>query len=95
MVQERSMVCFIQGRSANNKHELQRRRYESNVRWRLMLGLDSCLNCVYTVRAMNTLGENMNIVNSRGVAAAGHVDFHRRNKERIFMEMSELGSVQM
>jgi superfamily II DNA or RNA helicase len=91
----RCMVCFFGGRSENDKHELQRCRYVSDLRWRLMLGLDSCLNFVYTVRVGNILGEIVRRVNSREEAAALYVDCHRRHMERIFMEMSELGSAQM
>jgi hypothetical protein len=91
----RCMICFFGGRNENDKHELQRCRYVSDLRWRLMLGLDSCLNFVYTVRVGNILGEIVRRVNSREEAAALYVDCHRRHMERIFMEMSELGSAQM
>jgi superfamily II DNA/RNA helicase len=83
----RCMVCFFGGRSENDKHELQKCRYVSDLRWELKSGLDSCLNFVYIVRAKSMPVKIAARQDSKGVAAAGHVDCHRRHMERIFMEM--------
>lgn len=83
----RCMVCFFGGRSENDKHELQKCRYVSDLRWELKLGLDSCLNFVYIVRAKSMPVKIAARQDLKGVAAAGHVDCHRRHMERIFMEM--------